>query len=67
MVVDSYITIEELNDKFREKIKSLNIKFRDYVLVYNSIQIDKKSQMKLKDYFKKGLSGPHIPIMVTFC
>ena len=38
MTVDSYITIKELNDKFREKLKNLQnkYKYKDYYLIYNA-------------------------------
>ena len=63
MFVEPYITIEELNNKFREKIKSFNIKYRDYVLIYNAKKIDNNSQMTLIDYFK---SVYYINITVLF-
>ena len=59
MTVDSYITIKELNDKFREKLKNLQnkykYKYKDYYLIYNAKKIDKNSQMTVMDYFKSCL------------
>ena len=68
LVVEPDITVKELCDKFKEKIdRDFQIYYKDFFLINNAIRIDKKSQKKIKDYFKHDFDANYtIVITVTF-
>ena len=67
--VDANITLKELYEQFKQKIENeYGMKNRKFDFIYNANKIDKNSQIKIKDYFKKSLviNNPQAAIVVLF-
>ena len=73
--ISPFITIKDLCDQFKERIEKDNgltnpLKNEEFILIYNSISIDKNSQKLVKDYFNYNLGAPGVfPVLVEvlFC
>ena len=68
--ISPFITIKDLCDQFKERIEKDNgltnpLKNEEFILIYNSISIDKNSQKLVKDYFNYNLNAPGVfPILI---